>query len=80
MSNKEELVLQRVAYMMRRNPETGELETWCEHIMGPKNKNPYTPFKDKESLEMAKKAGWPDDWDWPKKLKAMYDEMAKDSK
>ena len=56
----EELVVRRIAHMVRRNPETGELETWCEHKMGKRSRNPYTPWKNKETMEIAKEAGWPE--------------------
>lgn len=67
-----DLVLKRVDLKQKRNPETGELETWCEHVMGKKDPNPYSPWKDKEAMELAKQAGWPDDPEWVEKLEALY--------
>ena len=59
MNDKEEMVEDR-HYLLETDPKTGRRHIVCKRTYRPKSKNPYTPFKDKETMEIAKEAGWPE--------------------
>ena len=59
MSDKEEMVEDR-HYLLKKDPKTGKEYVVCERTYHPKSKNPYSPWKDKVSMEIAKEAGWPE--------------------
>ena len=70
MNEEPEVKMWSIGY--EPNPKTGKEELVGRPKMGQPSQNPYYPWANAEAMEMAKKAGWPDDPDFMQNLRELY--------